>query len=229
MFSDWKSEAFYHLRALKKRKRVANRPKIFCIGRNKTGTTSLKQAFNDLGFVVGDQRKAERIYNKDYHRGDWSSLTNYCKSAQVFQDLPFSRFPVIPHLDKAFPGSKFILSIRDDAEQWYQSITRFESKLFGVDGRLPTADDLRNASYISKGFMYKSLIVDLGTSEDDPYNKDILCARYEQHNADVVKYFEDRPGDLLVINLSDEEAYRKFVDFIGVDSSYDAFPWENKT
>lgn len=229
MFNHWKSEAFYYLRAIKKRKRVENRTKFFCIGRNKTGTTSLKQAFNDLGFVVGDQRKAERIYDKDYHYGNWSSLIAYCKSAQVFQDMPFTMFPVIPHIDKAYPGSKFILSIRDDTEQWYRSITRFHGKLFGKDGRVPTADDLRNATYIRKGFMYKAVIIDFGTSEQDPYNREILCARYEQHNSQVMEYFKDRPDDLLVINLSDEEAYRKFVNFIGVDSPYDSFPWENKT
>jgi hypothetical protein len=30
--------------------------KIFCIGLFKTGTTSLKKAFQDLGYTVGDQR-----------------------------------------------------------------------------------------------------------------------------------------------------------------------------
>ena len=229
MFTRWKQEAYYQLKRIKRRKKVENRPKIFCIGRNKTGTTSLKRAFKDLGFLVGDQRKAERIYDKDYHYGNWDNLIEYCKSAEVFQDLPFTLFPVVPHIDKAYPGSKFILSIRDDTEQWYRSITRFHGKMFGQNGRVPTADDLRNATYIRKGFMYRAVITDLGTSEHDPYNKEILCARYEKHNADVLEYFKDRPGDLLVINVSDEEAYRKFVDFIGVDSPYDSFPWENKT
>lgn len=68
-----------------------------------------------------------------------------------------------------------------------------------------------------------------GTSNEDPYNKEIMCAHYEKHNADVMEYFKDRKDDLLVINLSDSGAYQKFVEFIGVDSAYSDFPWENKT
>ena len=37
--------------------------KIFCIGQNKTGTTSLKKAFEELNFIVGNQRKAEILYD----------------------------------------------------------------------------------------------------------------------------------------------------------------------
>ena len=41
--------------------KVLGRQKIFGIGRNKTGTTSLKAAMNELGFVVGRQRTAEKL------------------------------------------------------------------------------------------------------------------------------------------------------------------------
>jgi hypothetical protein len=63
--------------------------KIFCIGANKTGTTSLKQAFINLGFTVGDQRTAELML-RSYIQGDYSGLIDYCQTAQVFQDIPFS-------------------------------------------------------------------------------------------------------------------------------------------
>ena len=43
----------------KNKNKAKGKQKIFCIGRNKTGTTSLKRAFEDLGYPVGDQRKAE--------------------------------------------------------------------------------------------------------------------------------------------------------------------------
>ena len=33
----------------------ASRQKIFCIGMNKTGTTSLETAFTDLGYKLGNQ------------------------------------------------------------------------------------------------------------------------------------------------------------------------------
>jgi hypothetical protein len=68
-----------------------------------------------------------------------------------------------------------------------------------------------------------------GTTDEDPYNKDAMTAHYEQYNLDVMAYFKDRPIDLLVINVAEQGAYQKFVEFLGVDSTYDDFPWENKT
>ena len=38
---------------------MMNKIKIFCIGRNKTGTTSLDLALRELGFTMGHERKGE--------------------------------------------------------------------------------------------------------------------------------------------------------------------------
>ncbi|MBI3882938.1 MAG: hypothetical protein HY305_01625, partial [Sphingobacteriales bacterium] len=107
-----------------------SQPKIFCIGRNKTGTTSIEKAFIDFGYTVGNQRQAELLLS-NYIKNDFDSIVSYSKSAQVFQDSPFSYPETYMHLDKAFPNSKFILSVRDSSEQWYNSITSFHAKLFG--------------------------------------------------------------------------------------------------
>lgn len=202
--------------------------KYFCIGRNKTGTTSLKRAFEELGFKVGYQREAEKLYDRYYFDGNFKPIINYCKSAQVFQDVPFSCPETYKHLDQAYPGSKFILTIRDDAEQWYQSITRFHAKKFGKNGRVPTASDLREAFYIRKGMPYNTVRLH-GTPDSDPYDKELMINHYENYNSDVMDYFRNRPDDLLVINVSDKNSYKKFVDFLGVNSKLKNFPWENKT
>jgi hypothetical protein len=69
---------------------VKDKVKYFCIGRNKTGTTSLKKAFEDLGFIVGDQRAAELLADRHYFDGDFEEIVKYCKTAQVFKNVPFS-------------------------------------------------------------------------------------------------------------------------------------------
>jgi hypothetical protein len=211
-----------------KRYRAKGKVKYFCIGRNKTGTTSLKKAFEDLGFPVGNQRKAELIYDDHYFNNNFSPIIEYCKSAQVFQDVPFSVPDTFKYLDKAYPGSKFILTIRDDAEQWYHSITRFHAKKFGKGGRTPTVEDLKSATYLRKGAMYNTVKIH-GTPDYDPYNKDIMLAHYNNYNESVINYFKGREDDLLVINLSEPDSYKKFVAFLGVSSPYKNFPWENKT
>lgn len=208
--------------------RVKGRTKYFCIGRNKTGTTSLAKAFKDLGFVVGNQRKAEALYDEFFFTNDFLPIIKYCQTAEVFQDVPFSYFKTLEYIDKEYPRSKFILTIRNDSDQWYDSITKFHAKSFGKGGRIPTTEDLADASYVRKGFM-KNIMKAHGTCSDDPYNKEIMCAHYEKHNADVLAYFKDRPDDLLIINLSEEFSYQRFVEFIGLNSPYENFPWENRT
>ena len=212
----------------KQHKQVIGTVKYFCIGRNKTGTTSLGKAFENLGFVVGDQREAEELYDKYFFNDQFDPIVEYCKTAEVFQDVPFSYFKTLEHVDKAFPESKFILTIRDDANQWYESLTKFHAKKFGKNGRIPTASDLENSSHIRKGFM-RNTIKAHGTSSAAPYDKEIMCNHYIEHNENILKYFNDRPEDLLVINLLDKDAYKKFIDFLDVKSKYENFPWENKT
>lgn len=206
---------------------IENRTKYFCIGRNKTGTTSLKQAFQDLGFKVGNQRTAEELADKYYFDGNFDPIIEYCQAAHVFQDVPFSYPETFKHLDAAYPGSKFILTIRDNPEQWYRSITQFHAKKFGR-GNIPTVHDLKEANYIRKGFMYNTVRLHK-TPDNDPYNKEILIKHYEDHNRMIIEYFKDRPNDLLVINLKAPNAYQKFLAFIGLESPYENFPWVNKT
>lgn len=42
-------------------RKYRNTAKIFCIGKNKTGTTSMARLFRELGIRVGPQREAEKL------------------------------------------------------------------------------------------------------------------------------------------------------------------------
>ncbi|MDC0362093.1 hypothetical protein OAN12_03530 [Halioglobus sp.] len=216
----WQVKSRYHSLLVK------DKVKYFCIGRNKTGTTSLKKAFEDLGFIVGDQRAAELLTDRHYFAGDFEEIIKYCKTAQVFQDVPFSYPDTFKHLDVAYPGSKFILSVRDDAEQWYRSLTAFHSRLFG-NGQIPTVEDLHNAAYVRPGFIYNTVLLH-GTTDEDPYNKEKMIAHYDNYNRSVIEYFSDRPNDLLILNVADEIAHQRFADYLGIASMSSGFPWENQ-
>ena len=208
-------------------KLVKGKPKIFCIGRNKTGTTSLRKAFEDLNFVIGNQRRAEKLLPQ-YKSGNINAIINYCKSAQVFQDFPFSYPETFKHLDKAFPNSKFILTVRDSPEQWYRSLTTFHAIKFG-NGSIPTQGDLQKAPYVWKGWLWECNRIIYKTPESDPYNKEILIKSYIDYNNSVINYFRNRPNDFIVINLSDKGSYNKLMSFLEIDSPFFDFPWENKT
>ena len=205
-----------------------NNPKIFCIGANKTGTTSLEKAFKELGVLVGNQREAELLV-KDCFEKNYQPLLTYCKTAEAFQDVPFSFLDIYKILDQHFPNSKFILTVRDSSEQWHQSLTKFHAKLFG-DGNIPTWEVIKNIDYVYKGWSYENRVNIYNlTEKDDPYDKAILTQHYEKRNQDIIEYFKKRPDDLLIINLSEPNAYQKFCQFINVKSDKKTFPWENKT
>ena len=85
----------------------ANSPKIFGIGNNKTGTTSLSKAMSKLGYKVGNQKIAELLH-KDWAQRNFTPIIEYCKTAEFFQDVPFSKPFTFIVLDQAFPNSKFI-------------------------------------------------------------------------------------------------------------------------
>ncbi len=205
----------------------SNKAKVFCIGLNKTGTTSMAKTLNDLGFIVGSQRLAELLLD-DWGNRDFRSLINYCYTAQAFQDIPFSLPYSFQALDGYFPNSKFILTVRDNSEQWYNSLTQFHAKFFGK-GKIPTINDLKEADYIYPGYIYKLFTWTFNTPEEDPYNKNMLISNYEIYNAVVQDYFKFRPEVFLMINLSESNSYQKLCKFLGKPYHNETFPHENKT
>lgn len=204
-----------------------SKPKIFCIGQNKTGTTSLETFFKDHGFKVGNQRKAELLID-DYINRNWKPILQYCNTAQVFQDIPFSNEYLYVLLDYHFPDAKFILTERTTSEIWYNSITKFHSQLFGKNGNVPTKEDLQSGTYIYKGFIWKSFEEKYGETHNDIYNKEVLISNYENRNNSIKKYFKHK-SNLLVLDVSEKDSVYQLATFLGITPKYETFPWENKT
>jgi hypothetical protein len=84
--------------------------KVFGIGLNKTGTSSLNKALNILGIrSLHDPNGVPEIlkYEKKNNLKTLSTLNEF----KGFSDYPFDK--IFKELDKAHPNSKFILTIRD--------------------------------------------------------------------------------------------------------------------
>lgn len=203
------------------------RAKVFVIGRNKTGTTSMRQVLDSFGFRVADQTSAE-LMMEEWAKRDFGNIIKYCKTADAFQDVPFSLDFTYQAVDQAFPGSKFILTVRSSSQEWYESLIRFHTKILGKN-RLPTADDLKAFSYRGIGWLWRQQQLVFGISERLLYDKGIYCKHYESHNQRVREYFRHRPEDLLELNLSDSEAMLSLCAFLGVKSEPGALPHLNKS
>lgn len=204
--------------------------KIFCIGQNKTGTTSFAQSLKDLGIYVAPTFRdhdpmLEKVIN-DWSQGDYKRIKRFCRYAQGFQDYPFSLPNTYKALDSAFPGSKFVLTIRDSAEQWCDSYVRYYlNKYWGGN-----AEQIYEASTqfhpYSQSALHRMRLV-YGDWED-PFDRIKLIESYKFQNDSIKSYFQDRPEDLLVINVSNNEDYFKLCEFVGMTPASDSFPWLNK-
>lgn len=202
--------------------------KVFCIGGNKTGTTSMAKLLALLNFTVAPQRPFELLIH-DWEKGDFTNLIRYVKNrGNAFQDIPFSLPGTFKVLDEHFPNSKFILTVRSSAEEWYNSLTNFHAKLFG-NGEVPTLKILENVPYVYPGWIAEVVKMMYKTPNDDIYNKEILIQKYLDHIESVTEYFKDRPEKLLVVNLAETNALSAICDFLGVKERLETIPWENKT
>lgn len=199
--------------------------KIFCIGQNKTGTTTIGAVLKSLGYKLGNQAKAERLLNEWAVR-NFKNIVKFCKTADAFQDIPFSYDFTYTVLDYAFPNSKFILTVRNNKDEWYNSLTRFHTKIVGKN-RLPTPDDLKEFTYRYKGYIWYAQQVCYGIDETTLYDYKIYTDKYEKYNDRVKEYFKYRPQDLLILNLSEDNAMEKLYTFLGIKYNGEEMPHLN--
>lgn len=178
------------------------RPKVFCIGFQKTGTTSLYAALERLGYrtaaVAGRDWTAERL------AAEGAALCiDTARNYDAAQDMPWPIF--FRELDAAYPGSKFILTVRDPGK-WFASI---EGHFGANEGEM-------------QAFVY-------GRDAAAPAgNKARYLETLGAHEVAVRAHFADRPGDLLVMDLEAGDGWAKLCAFLGAPVPAEPFPARNK-
>lgn len=213
--------------------------KIFCIGFNKTGSTSLYRAIKDLGFRADEQTFEEGeflMYN--IRQGDFNSVFKWMEKRsdiELFKDVPFSLPNVWERLYEKYPDAKYILSERDTSKQWYNSIKKFHIRIFKLLP-FPTWEDISNVNYRytrmhpwlniprngKGGFLY-DFIKCLNSSSENPYDEKNLIRSYELHNIKVKKFFKDK-DNFISINVSNDKDYLKLCNFLEKKPIRNKFP-----
>ena len=181
--------------------------KIFCIGLNKTGTTSLKNLFAVNGWTVSNQRVGEAL-TPAYLKGDFESIVGFVdeSKANFYQDAPFSFPETWKHLYEKFPDATYILTHRSEFEDFFQSRTRFDQKILGCS-QTPSWNDLENfpGGGLPKGALatfYREIV----GCEKNPYERERWHDHYENHNRAVIDFFADKAHQFASIDLSDERS-----------------------
>ena len=175
--------------------------KIFNIGLNKSGTTSLSVALELLGYkTIHLEKDGLRLF--DIIR------MNHQKKARLFYGLEdydaYSDFVgqlVFKMIDSQYPASKFIITLRP-LEDWLNSREKHVLR------------NRRNPNY-----KHHFLQVD-----KPKWVKDRQIFLSEAAN-----YFQNRKNDLLVINIPGGDGWEKLCPFLGIPIPKEKFPHENIT
>ena len=173
--------------------------RIFGIGMHKTGTTSLNSAMKTLGFDSAHWQNAhwaKRIWNEMQEFGYSHTLEKH----YTLSDLPITL--LYEKLDKAYPNSKFILTIRDECS-WIKSVENHWN---------PELNQYRH-QWNKDPFTHKVHKLLYGQKG---YNRELFLERYRRHNKEVLEYFKDRPNDLLVLKIDENTGWNKLCKFLNV-------------
>lgn len=155
--------------------------KIFCIGLPKTGTRSICEALRILGYrTIHYPKPLGEILGYEA-AGDISVTVNWL------------------FLDHIYPGSKFILTLREP-KSWHRSAGRH----FAAHADNPYREQ-----------MFGCL----------KYNKRAFQQAYDNHQKTIRKHFKKRSNDLLIIRIMEGDGWLELCQFLGRPIPTKPFPW----
>lgn len=183
--------------------------KVFCVGTNKTGTTSLTVATEKLGFSPVPTDKSYGLYlgaglnhskenlKKMFHHFELRGYT-----FDFFRDIPYSLKDTYKWLYEMFPDEFYILTLRDP-EAWFDSVLRWIEQINGQT-------------------MY-NWIWGIEVIEK---NKDNVIKRFNKRNDEIISFFENK-DNFLTLNIEDKDNFRKLSEFLKTKIIDEPFPHKN--
>lgn len=181
-----------------------SRSKIFGVGLPRTASRSVLRALAILGFgpTHGQAITLNRVEKVRATKDIWIAAN--------FEDL-----------DKRYPGSKFILTLRP-VEPWLHSIRAiYRSMVVGRRSRLTdyqrtrryrfATEEAEKKLWDSKGYLHM------------PTDDEFLFGRI-RHHKHVLEYFKHRSADFLEFNVFDGDGWQKLASFFGTPAPKRKFP-----
>jgi len=175
--------------------------KIIGVGFQKTGTSTLRDALKVLNYSVKDTTTRALI---PILKNDYKKVLKIIEKFDALEDTPW--YIIYKELDKLLPGSKFILTIRDE-QSWYKSVSRH-------------IGNLRSAHH--------EWIYGKGKGLPKDYKENTINV-YNNHNKKVVEYFKNRPNDFLIIDFTKGDRWDKLCKFLDKDIPKEVFPHANNS
>lgn len=186
--------------------------RIFGVGLHKTATNSLAAALRTLKIETKHWESARRA--KDI----WMEMKIGHSSLTVDQSYALCDLPVpllYKELDVAYPGSKFILTTRPEAD-WLESIKNHWN---------PETNKWRE-TWDTDCFTHRVHYELYGTRKLEP---EVFLRKYLTHNAEVRNYFKDRPADLLELPMDGTAGWKELCGFLEKPIPDRPYPAEYRT
>jgi len=206
--------------------------KIFLIGANKTGTTTVEEIFRKLKYKIPKQWDQEIELKDAFFLRDIDKIKKFINKFEFFQDNPISKLSNYVILDFLYPNAQFILTVRDE-DEWVESLQRFKIKFLNKrNPEIKSIDDiteqmLLDYDYIYPGYIYETtkryniqdlknckLICDFNLIK----NKEFLKKIYTARNLEIAKYFQLRKNKLLIIDITKEKDVSKILQFCNISN-----------
>ncbi|WP_431045818.1 sulfotransferase family protein [Streptomyces sp. P1-3] len=186
------------------------RPKVFGLGLSRTGTLSLTAALRTLGFDVAH-------YPAD--QGTYQALLEGAARFPLLAErdgiTDITAVPCYEELDLAWPGAKFILTVREE-ESWLRSCERHWRR--PIDSKAGQGDVYPQLQRFLRAAVY-------GCHAFQPRR---FARVRRRHIEQVERHFAGRRSDLLVLDIIGGEGYERLAPFLGVPIPDEPFPHVNR-
>lgn len=180
-------------------------PKVFGIGLARTGTTSLHLALQILGY----RSVHFPSFNMRWVKAGILKLRNGYRTYDAMSDAPVAL--LYKRLDREYPGSKFILTVRADREKWLDSVQNHKN--FKPGNQIPRHLQLLHKRLYGYPF----------------FDRNSYRQAYVDHFKDVMSYFQNRPDDLLLMDITEGDSWEILCRFLGKPDPEQPFPHVNSS
>jgi hypothetical protein len=180
--------------------------KVFGIGLSRTGTRTLNIALSILGYKSVHYPSDSETFTR-LMVGNFDIPQISCRDAVT--DVQVARY--FKQFDKQYPGSKFVLTVRDKVG-WLISTRKHFSKPY-ISGKHVQAH-------------YQKYLLRMAMFGTVGWNEELFSDAYDEHVVAVERYFKGREQDLLVMDICAGEGWNVLCPFLGKPIPEEKFPYK---